>query len=329
MPSMKMNKDEEKIRKMRVLSLNTIDACNVDCVYCSTKERRSGPQRAGRMSPALRKKIIDAAKEAGYRCICLTGPGEPLLDPDFRKTVAMISGKGLIPMVTTNGKLIDRNMASFLGEHGCRVMLKLNSLDMDIDDSLMGLKKRHAPYPCGGWRHADGLEIPGSLANLIDAGMMGNDPRTGLPRITIQTVLTDRNADSIAGIYRMCRSCGFRFHLEELACEGMLDPALRLKGMKRFITHLKLLSAMGLRYLHWKSRISCNLGIEPTVDTDGTMLGCYTRGIAVGRIDEDSEDVLGSLRKGMRACEHFKNKDALNPLWRPLLIGKTCPARRR
>ncbi len=111
------------------LGLTTSPGCNMDCIYCYND---GGNQEAGqpiveRMTLKDYEKAIREAADLGAQSVIMVGVGETMLDKNFRKLVELTSNRGMIPLIFTNGTLLDRNMARFLFQHQASIYLALDS----------------------------------------------------------------------------------------------------------------------------------------------------------------------------------------------------------
>ncbi len=91
--------------------------CNLHCKMCYVRKEMSDVVAAGGLLSA--EEWIDYAKqgkELGLLFPLLTG-GEPFLHPDLCKILSTMEDMGMQVSVNTNGTLIDRDMAKWLGKH--------------------------------------------------------------------------------------------------------------------------------------------------------------------------------------------------------------------
>lgn len=97
--------------KSRELRLENTNFCNAFCVTCPrdkmTREKTVMPL-------SLFYSLVDQGKELGAETISIFGYGEPLLDVSVPHRVAYCSHLGLETFVTTNGALLDVNVATSL-----------------------------------------------------------------------------------------------------------------------------------------------------------------------------------------------------------------------
>ena len=114
-----------------VMMIDPTNRCNFKCVFCATGDDRllkTAPLRSlGDMPLDLFKKIIDdidAFLPSKIKRVQLYKDGEPLLHPNIIEMISYAKNSTAIGEVdlTSNGSLIDRNMANAL------VVSKLDSI---------------------------------------------------------------------------------------------------------------------------------------------------------------------------------------------------------
>ncbi len=108
--------------------------CNFRCSYCYVDERVECNNELTRDEI---KDVILQAKEMGARKIIILG-GEPSIYPHLVEMLHFIGENGLEVEMFTNGSGIDTKLARVLVEEKVRVVLKMNSQDESIQDSLAG-----------------------------------------------------------------------------------------------------------------------------------------------------------------------------------------------
>ena len=97
------------------LQLEPTNMCNANCASCG----RSGSVRErGFMPLELFRKIIDQAADAGTRRIHLYMHGEPLMHPEIAEMIHYIKLRGLSFHLTTNGMLLNRDVANRILQAG-------------------------------------------------------------------------------------------------------------------------------------------------------------------------------------------------------------------
>lgn len=110
----------EKASRARIPVMSAFEllpVCNLSCKMCYVRKSMSEVRQAGGLKDA--QWWLDLAKDAaecGLLSPLLTG-GEPFLHPEFGKIFSGMVDLGLQVSVNSNGTLIDREWAAFLGKH--------------------------------------------------------------------------------------------------------------------------------------------------------------------------------------------------------------------
>lgn len=97
-----------------LISWNTTQACNIACLHCY---RDAGACLQDELTTAEGKKLLDEARECGFRIFVFSG-GEPLLRPDLTELVAYARSIGLRPVLGTNGILLTEEKVAELKAAG-------------------------------------------------------------------------------------------------------------------------------------------------------------------------------------------------------------------
>ena len=94
-----------------------LPVCNLSCKMCYVRLNMSEvKEQGGLMTGKQWLDIAQAAKECGLLFPLLTG-GEPFLHPEFREIYSGIQEMGMQISVNSNGTLIDKETAAWLGRH--------------------------------------------------------------------------------------------------------------------------------------------------------------------------------------------------------------------
>ncbi|MDP1853039.1 MAG: radical SAM protein [Candidatus Omnitrophota bacterium] len=191
--------------KLLSLDIMVTQKCNFCCSYCYAE---GSPAKTNELSMKEAMAIVDEAIGLGVRIINMQG-GEPLMwhPADWKgksgealfHLMEYIRGsfakKGLpLDLVSfTDVALITEEKARRLAGLGVALCCKLDSLDQDIQDKLLGT-------PGGAKKMMQGFN------NLIMAGYGSKD----MPTISTNTVVTTLNYGVIKDVFRWSRSHGFR-----------------------------------------------------------------------------------------------------------------------
>ena len=136
-------------RKVRALCLNITGDCNMNCIYCFTRRRKSRKSGSSMMELSTAQKAIDyllthALPHAPLQ-VDFFG-GEPLLNFDvikgaveYAKTAAPAQNRKISFTVTTNGSLLNKEINAYLDREGFQVIISLDGLP-DLHDSQRPFK---------------------------------------------------------------------------------------------------------------------------------------------------------------------------------------------
>ena len=134
--------------KKPVVVWNMTRRCNIKCVHCYAKAETLYGEDP--ISTAQAKIMIDDLAQFGAPVMLFSG-GEPLVREDLPELASYATSKGMRAVISTNGTLIDRDMAKRLKEVGLSyVGISLDGAE-EIHDKFRGVK--------GSYRKAlEGLE---------------------------------------------------------------------------------------------------------------------------------------------------------------------------
>ncbi len=123
--------------KKPIVVWNCTRRCNLHCMHCySSSENREYP---GELTTEQGKKLIDDLADFGVPTLLLSG-GEPLMRSDVVELGAYARQKGLRVVLSTNGTLIDREMATRLKGAGLAyVGISIDGM-REVHDKIRGVK---------------------------------------------------------------------------------------------------------------------------------------------------------------------------------------------
>ncbi len=212
---------DEEIRKAvaenRLLSMEIefSRACNYHCPYCYAAEE--SPDASELPSDRLDSAIFQAA-ELGARKIVILG-GEPLLYSRLEEKIRMIVSLGMGAEIFTNSALITPSLAEFFFRHGCRVVVKFNSLNPGIQDSMTGEK--------------------GALPVLLKSiGMLQKAGYTAPGMLCGATVICSENFDGLPELWKYMRENNIQPYFEMLTPQGRLLNNKHLLVSRRRVREL-------------------------------------------------------------------------------------------
>lgn len=219
--------------------------CNMSCPHCYAAAAAEPSPHDLDTREGLR--LLDEMARAGVRVLIASG-GEPLLRRDLFELLAHARDVGIAPQLSTNGTLIDAEVAERLS--GCGVGYVGVSLDglNEWNDAYRGMQ--------GGFERA----VAG-VRHARAAGM-----RTG-----IRTTITRRNVDQIDGVAAIAEECGAdRFYVSHLVDSGR---GARLVGddLRRDEARAALLGLFDLAE-RWLDRGVATRVVTGSNDSDGPFL---------------------------------------------------------
>ncbi|MBI2859168.1 MAG: radical SAM protein, partial [Chloroflexi bacterium] len=178
-----------------IVSWNITRECNLRCTHCYLD---AGAARKGELSIEECYRVIDEMSELGTEMVILTG-GEPLLRKGLLDIIRRTRDRGILPVMGTNGTLINDNAAHGFKEAGLQgVGISLDSLDREKHDVFRGVK--------GCWQKT----VAGMRACL----------KQGLP-VILQTTIAPWNFQEIPALMDFAQAEGASvFNAYYLVCTG-------------------------------------------------------------------------------------------------------------
>jgi len=181
----KVELDLIKKKFLRHIYVGVSGACDLNCIYCQTK---SGKALPGELAIEERLDLLNQAKDLGCKLVHIAARGEPTVDPLFLPQLEHIHKLGMIPVIFTHGGNINDYWADKLFENDASVIVKIHSLNRELQDFFAGKK--------GYTRRRDkGLEI------LRNKGFNENEPT----RLGADILVMKKNYDEIEKIFIWCR----------------------------------------------------------------------------------------------------------------------------
>lgn len=113
--------------------------CNAQCDFCGFARDKFDPRRRHSVTLDQARNVIDicVANHIGY--LLFVG-GEPLVHKDLRAMIRYAAGRGLRPMVCTNGSLwTEENMRDFAAQGLASVIMSIDTHDAQRHEANRGL----------------------------------------------------------------------------------------------------------------------------------------------------------------------------------------------
>ncbi len=161
--------------KKPVVVWNVGRRCNLRCVHCYSHSRNI--DYSGELTHEEGIRLIDDLADFGVPVLLFSG-GEPLMRPDILELIARARQKGLRAVVSTNGTLIDAEMAA-----------KLNDVDLSyVGVSLDGLRETNDRF----------RGIPGAFDMALSG--IRTCMKAGI-KVGLRFTINRRNCQDIEGIF--------------------------------------------------------------------------------------------------------------------------------
>lgn len=188
-PTTDASPSTDGVFRSHVISWNLTKRCNLRCEHCYISAGRVTRDEAlGELSTEECLQVIDGICEVNPEALLILTGGEPLLRKDVFEIASYASGKGLWPVVGTNGVFVSEPLCERMGEAGIRgVALSLDALDAETHDAFR--------------------MVEGAFDNTVEGSRVLS--RMGMPFI-IQTTVGKHNQDELPHIARFAYDLGAR-----------------------------------------------------------------------------------------------------------------------
>ena len=190
----------EAVREGRLLSMEIEfnKSCNFRCLYCYASDNTV---HRNELSREEFFDLINQAGELGARKMIILG-GEPMLYPHIMEMIRFIHNRDMEVELFTNGTNITREKAQELYDLGVRVVLKMNTFDEKIQNTLSGRKGAYA-------------QIHEAFKNLKLAGYPSADHFMG-----ISTVICQQNIEELPKMWEWLRDQNIAPYFEMITPQG-------------------------------------------------------------------------------------------------------------
>ena len=188
-------------------------SCNYCCPYCYA----AGQYDHEALTPEMAESAIRQVAALGARKIVVLG-GEPLLCRNLKKYIELMNSLGMGAEIFTNAALIDEEWADFFYEQGCRVVVKLNSLNPEIQDRLTG--------------------VPHSLEKATQAVSLLQKAGLDERRLVASSVICSENEKEVVDLWKYLRGHRIRPYLEIMTPQGRLLEHRQLEVHPRRIKEI-------------------------------------------------------------------------------------------
>ena len=172
-------------------------SCNYRCPYCYA----AGKYENCALEPEIAEQVIRDVAKLGARKIVVLG-GEPLLCKGLYGYIELAESLGMASEIFTNAALIDAEKAKFFYDHGCRVVIKLNSLRPEVQAKLTG--------------------VPHALDNALRAIDILQAAGMDEQRLAASSVICSENESEVAELWKYLRDRHIKPYLEIMTPQGRL-----------------------------------------------------------------------------------------------------------
>ena len=172
--------------------------CNFRCLYCYASDHTV---HRDELSKEEFMDVITQAKEMGARKMIILG-GEPMLYPHIMEMIRFIRGLDMDVELFTNGTNVTPEKARELYDAGVRVVLKMNTFDEKVQDTLSGRKGAYT-------------QIHAAFTNLKQAGYPSADRFMG-----VSTVVCQQNIEELPRMWEWLRDQNIAPYFEMITPQG-------------------------------------------------------------------------------------------------------------
>jgi radical SAM protein with 4Fe4S-binding SPASM domain len=286
----------DAVQNGRLLSMEIEfnSVCNFRCVYCYASENG---RRRDELTRDQFKDVITQAKGLGARKIIVLG-GEPMLYPHLLEMIGFIRGQGMDIELFTNGTGITPEMARTLYDLKVRVVLKMNTFDEKLQDTMSGRKGAYA-------------QIKDAFNNLKLAGYPSEDRFMG-----VSTIICRQNIDELSRMWEWLRDQNIVPYFEMITPQGGAkdNAALDITTRQAEEFFNKIAELDRTKYgNHWDPRPPLVGGVclrhqfSCAVTSEGNVQPCVGVTIAIGNVREKKlKDILGDSEV-VQDLKHYRH----------------------
>jgi len=280
---------------VQYIEIMTTYACNAKCTHCS-----NGLYTKNTSAPLLTgikiKSLIDEAKKMSVPIIIFLG-GEPLLDKNIYDYIRWTYDAGIMPMLATNGQLLDRRTLEKLRDAKIdTISVTIYSIDPEVNAQITGLEDYYE--------------------KAINAIIVGKELGISMQ---LKTVVSKSHFESkeIFQIIQLAKDLGVYLSINPMVPTGDAFTNCRDEILDESMQ--QTLNDICIKYNFVTTHFSSNyygsgcpagkayLGITPY----GDVMGCYFFPISFGNVHNSS---LKSIHARLLRTEFFKK------------ISRGCPA---
>lgn len=207
------------------LCINMPPVCNYRCKKCFTWAGRHKLKNFIGVSKI--KKIIAEGKKMGVKTVGILGEGEPLLFPETKKIISYIHGLGMIPLIATNGSLLNKKMTDFLYANNVSIAFSLDTLN----------EKEYKEF-CRGVADINVIKKNLRYVRKVFARDIFNKNGYKVYRLAIHMTVTAKNYHNLEKIRKFCRD-DIYFSCEHIAQVGVAKENPEVYGSDKNLEKYK------------------------------------------------------------------------------------------
>lgn len=272
--------------------------CNLKCIYCYAGEKVPDTDE---LTLSEQKDLISQAKNLGAKTAIMCGDGEPLMDKNLLPIVEHCNQNGITVIVVTNGTIMGddliakkihgidgRNVAKFLYDKGASLMIKMDTLDPQKYNNIVGVKGAYEKFKM-------------ALTNIFEVGFAKVKESTKglITRVAFSGVVMKHNLDEVPAMKKFAndRNTQFICKLPSLVGRALenLDVMFPVEKYEKIRSYLSKYTAKRETLMVDANRcMAWHYG--PVVGIKGDVRECYTSSHSIGNIRNTSLKELLKIR---------------------------------
>lgn len=181
--------------------------CNFNCIWCNARGIRSANPKGLPTEHLL--KLADFYKEWGIKSTCVSGGGEPMINPGFAPFLRRLHKNGIKSGIISNGSLLDEENAKTLAECSSWCGISVDAGTKKVFMRIKGLKDE---------KMFD--RVIKNIENLVKT----KEKLNSNVEVTYKYLLHPWNAKDIYRAAKIAKSIGVNtFHLRPVCWDNLYD----------------------------------------------------------------------------------------------------------
>jgi radical SAM protein with 4Fe4S-binding SPASM domain len=264
--------------------------CNLHCIYCYAE---AGEKLSDELDLSEILDAIDQAYDLGAHRIGIIGGGEPLEYEYLFDVIDYMHRKNISISLFTNATKITTKIAEQVFRYNVSIVMKMNSMNSEIQDKLAGVK--------GTYRR-----IRKGLSFLENVGYPDEQHR-----LVIESIICKQNLEELPNIWQWARKKGFIPFFERVTFQGRAkkhDLEIPSQQIKQLFERLLKIDETQFGYTWriqppWAARVCDRHYYNCFITAQGNVQPCTGVNITVGNIrTQKLADILNksSIIKSLR-----------------------------